>query len=426
MKMAKRLKYLPLIYLLCMGIQTRAQDTLRITLPDAETIFLQKNLQLLASKYNIDAQRALILQAKAYPNPNFGYDVGVYNPNDHKWFDFTASGEQAAQLSQLVLLAGKRNQQIAMAKTNTTLADHNFMDLLRTLRYSLRTDFISIYYWQQTAGVYDEEINGLKTVVRADQMQLAHGFIPKTQLVRDEAQLYSLQSEYNDLVNQINDAESEMRVMLDTVATNIYIIPLLDTASLMKMDPLKYPLTTLLDSAASNRTDLLIANDNLLLSRQNLKLQKANAVPDITLSAGFDQNGNAWPDYTSLGISFDLPVFTLNRGNIRSAKYAIKSNEATLGSTSHTMEENVARALQLAVTERKLYDGLDKNFPAQFDSLARETLNQYMKRNMNILDFLTFYDAYKTNVVQLNYIMASMANAFENIDYMTGSDFFFK
>ena len=46
-----------------------AQDTLSITIQDAEKIFLQNNLSLLAAKYNIDANRALIRQAKLWDNP---------------------------------------------------------------------------------------------------------------------------------------------------------------------------------------------------------------------------------------------------------------------------------------------------------------------------------------------------------------------
>src|SRR5438067_186058 len=113
-----------LVVLLGYQLTAKGQDTLRITLPQAEKFFL---------KYNIDAQRALILQAKAYPNPNFAYSVGIYNTNSHRYFDFSSNGEQIAQLNQLVLLAGKRNQNIAIAKTNVFLAEHDFLDLLRTL-----------------------------------------------------------------------------------------------------------------------------------------------------------------------------------------------------------------------------------------------------------------------------------------------------
>jgi cobalt-zinc-cadmium efflux system outer membrane protein len=51
-------------------------DTLQISIDSAEHIFLKNNLQVLAQKYNVDAQKALIIQAKLLPNPNFSFERG--------------------------------------------------------------------------------------------------------------------------------------------------------------------------------------------------------------------------------------------------------------------------------------------------------------------------------------------------------------
>ena len=67
-------RYSALIIILTVtAISASAQtslDTLRLTLPAAEKTFLDSNLQLLAQRYNIDAQEALVIQARLYPNPN--------------------------------------------------------------------------------------------------------------------------------------------------------------------------------------------------------------------------------------------------------------------------------------------------------------------------------------------------------------------
>ena len=51
--------------------QNPIQDTLRVNLFQAEKSFLDSNLQLLAQRYNIDANKALVIQARLWPNPNF-------------------------------------------------------------------------------------------------------------------------------------------------------------------------------------------------------------------------------------------------------------------------------------------------------------------------------------------------------------------
>src|ERR1700730_5898564 len=123
--MQKKLIVLVLACLLGRSLLTAQihMDTLPLTLPDAERMFLDSNLQLLAQRYNIDAQKALIIQAKLWPNPNLSLARGplwrVHNPDA----TFINNSENAGSLSQLILLAGKRNKQIKLAQANAKLAE---------------------------------------------------------------------------------------------------------------------------------------------------------------------------------------------------------------------------------------------------------------------------------------------------------------
>jgi cobalt-zinc-cadmium efflux system outer membrane protein len=398
-------------------------DTLHIKLIDAEKMFLDSNLLLLAQKYNVDASRALIIQARLLPNPNFSIGHGLYSGQLHQFFPVDANDETTADLSQLILLAGKRNKQIKLAKANVKLSEYQFFDLIRTLKYTLRTDFYNIYYLQQSAKVYDEEINALQQVVNAFKQQEGKGYIAEKEVVRVEAQLYSLQSEYNDLQNQIIDLQSELRLVVQAKPDK-YIDPQPDSSSTDSLDPSRYPLSTLLDSAYNNRTDLLIAQANTDINRLNYDYQKALAVPDITLSVGYDEQGSFLMNFYSIGASIDLPFFNRNQGNIKSAKAMIDNSAATQKSTEATIGENVSRSLQKAYTEDKLYKNIDPKFSNDFDTLANEVLINYQRRNIGLLDFLDFYDSYKQNILQINSIKYNRVQSFEDINFYTGTNFF--
>ncbi|HEY1869846.1 MAG TPA: TolC family protein, partial [Chitinophagaceae bacterium] len=118
----ERLCCLFLLVLSCIPAKIYAQDSLRITLQQAESQFLQKNFLLLAAKYRISEADAAVIQAKLYPNPNFSFEQGVYNQDTKKWFDFSSTGETALALQQVIILAGKRNKQINLAKINTQIS----------------------------------------------------------------------------------------------------------------------------------------------------------------------------------------------------------------------------------------------------------------------------------------------------------------
>src|SRR5690554_5533405 len=51
------------------GLQLQAQETLKISREEAETMFLKNNLQLISEKLNIESQKAEVIQAKLWPNP---------------------------------------------------------------------------------------------------------------------------------------------------------------------------------------------------------------------------------------------------------------------------------------------------------------------------------------------------------------------
>jgi outer membrane protein, heavy metal efflux system len=400
-----------------------ATDTVQLKLPEAEKIFLDSNLQLLAQKYNINAQQALIIQAKLWPNPNFSISHGLYSGTLKEFFPTGANDETSAGLSQLILLAGKRNKQIKIAQATAKLSEYQFFDLLRTLKYTLRTDFFNVYYLQQSEKVYNEEMNALQKVVNAFAQQEGKGYIAEKEVVRIRAQLYSLQSEHNDLINQLNDVQSELRLILQ-FKPGKYIDPIPDSAAITNLDPNKYALNVLTDSAYQNRADLQIARTNTNINKLNYNYQKALAVPDVTLSLGYDEQGSFLANYLGIGASIDLPFFNRNQGNIKSAKAMIDYSNATQKSTQATVEENVARSLQKAFSEHKLYQNIDSKFSDDFDRLMHEVLLNYQKRNISILDFLDFYDSYKQNMLQINAIKFNRVSAFEDINFYTGTNFF--
>lgn len=408
--------------------QAPLRDTLKLTLPQAERIFVDSNLQLLAQHYNIDVQRALILQARLWPNPNLSVSQGpiipIYDPNSqYPHSNFFYHSELSAGISQLILLAGKRNKQIKIAEANTTLAENQFFDLLRTLKYTLRSDFFNIYYLQQSAQVYDTEIKALQKVVAAYDRQQGKGYISEKEVVLVKAQLVSFQSEYVGLMTQIMGLESELRLTVQ-VKPEVYISPVVDTMALAQLDPGKIAYGTMLDSAYKNRTDLQIARTNNQINELQYKYQRALAVPDLTVGLNYDKQGSYAKNFTSVGAAIDLPFFNRNQGNIRSAKFAIDNTKALQKYTEKTVEENISNALEIAYTDQGLYQTLDKQFAADFQRLAEAELEAYQKRTVGLLDFLTFYDSFKQNVVQLNTLLYNRVQAFEDLNYYTGTAFF--
>lgn len=398
-------------------------DSVHVTIDSVDNRFITKNLQLLAQKYNIDVQKAQVIQAKLYPNPTSSFATVPYNQNSKSVFPFGQNGEITAQLSQVILLAGKRNKAVKLAVANVTLSEVQFVDLIRTLKYTLHSDFYNLYYLQRSANVYGDEIRSLQSIVTAFKSQVKEGNIAQKEYVRVQAQLYSFLSEYSGLVNQMNDLQSEIR-LLTMDHSNVAYVPTMNENALIAFKPDTYPLSTLVDSAFVNRTDLKMAKVNTDINRLNLAYQKALAVPDITPNISYDQQGSFIHHMVQIGVSMDLPFFSRNQGNIKAARGSIDMAKVTEDNTQFTVQENVYRALQKAYDMDKMYKSVDPAFVGEFQKLQEQVLINYKSRNIGLLDFLDFYDSYKQNVLQVNQILYNKVQAFEDLNYYTATNFF--
>lgn len=400
--------------------QGAATDTLRLTVKQAEDQFLKNNLSLIAQRYNIDNANAAVITARLFPNPDFSFSNGIYASNTTEG---PAYKEQSVGLSQLFTTAGKRNKSIRLAKIEVQQARYQFFDLLRTLKFTLRNDFYSIYYQEQSAKVYDEEISSLAKTLSAFKEQYAKGNIAQKEVLRIQSQLYSLQTEYNNLLVTIDTTQSEFK-MLIKAAPGVYIQPQVDNSLDGKEVVAGVPYQRLLDSAYNNRYDLKNSKAAVEYSALNLKLQKATAVPDVSLSVNFDKLGAYSNNYLGGGIAFSLPFFNRNQGAISQARIAIDQSNVQLQNQQNQVESDVATNYKGALRLEKLYNSFDPQFKDDFNHLIQEVYINYQKRNIGLLEFLDFYDSYKTNTIQLNTLQLNRVLSLEQLNYVTGTPFF--
>ena len=423
--------FYPLIMLTwCMAIgepafaQTPDGDTLRLTLPQAKERFLKNNLSLLIQRYQVDQAKAAIITARLFDNPQFSIDNVLYNPQTKKFFDMSYNGgEYSAQLSQLFQTAGKRNKNIQLAQISAQQEQYQFYDLLRTLSFTLNTDFYKIYFLEQSEKVYQEEINSLATTLKAFKEQYDKGNIALKEVLRIQSQLYSLQSEQNDLRDQIQDAQTEFKLLI-RASVGTYVSPQNDFDATEKSIVGQVNYQRLLDSALTNRADLKNARSGVDYSNVNLSLQKAMAVPDVTVQLGYDKQGSYIRDYNSAGLAFSLPFFNRNQGAIKQARIAVDASKAQLQSQQDQVESDVATAYKSALRLENLYNSFDPKFKYDFNHLIVEVAKNYQKHNISLLEFLDFYDSYKTNTLQFNNLQLNRVSSLMQLNYATGTTFF--
>lgn len=403
-------------------VHARQTDTLRIHLTQLESIFLSRNLTLLAGHYNVDAQKAYAEQAKLWDNPVLVIDQNVYA--DHKFFFHgkdeagNEKGEIFIQIQQLIKTAGKRRKLVDMANTNTRINELHLKDVLRSLRLQLTNSFYTLWQQLQQQQIYQQQSAQLLSLTVVMQAQLKAGNISEKDYLRIQALYISLQQDAATLNAAIANSQSEIRTLL-RLDENSFIIPEADTASTTFQNA---DTDSLMAIAKQNNPYLLLQQAQLLYEQQNLSYQKALKVPDLTISPEYDKINSYTPNYFGLTLSMPIPLLNKNQGNIRAAGYQIKSRESLLQQS----ENEVYNQLSAAVYKLRQYEELDNNtakaFYNTYATMYENVFRSFKQRQISLLEFLDFFNTYTDTKQKLLQQQLNIRLAKAELNYQTGMD----
>ncbi len=396
-------------------------DTVALDLGDAERQFLAANLQLLAARFNIDAARAAETQAGLWSNPNISIEQNVYNQETGKYFDFTKTGNTEVQLQQLFLLAGKRDKQISLARINTDISENTFNDLLRSLRLELRTDFFDLYFLHRSVRFYDTSVASLRKTVAATEAMYDKRAILLSEALRLKSLLFSLQTERLEVVNRITEIENELRLLLRDERRVVYE-PRLDPKLVEAMSIMPLSFDAALEAAREHRPDLKNAEAQIAYEEANLALQKALAIPDVTLGGRWSRAGSYIPDYFAVTVSVDLPLFNRNQGNIAVSENSLEADKASRANAILSVRKDLEVAYQKARATDSLYRAFDRQFAVEYAQLVDGTIANYQKRNISIIEFTDFYESYRTSMLEMFKLQNDRIDAFVYLDFVAGTD----
>ncbi len=388
-----------------------------ITLEEAEKMFLKSNLTLLAQQYNISAKQALIIQAKAYPNPTFNADMNVIDPQNNKTFHIDSSGQKAFQIEQLIVLGGKRKTEIDIAKQNKILAESEFAELLRNLKVQLHRNFYSINEHKIVIENYQKQLNILDTIIDAHKIQVNKGNLPLKDIIRLKSVYIKINNNKSELSNSFNDEQKNIKLLLHI---NQDISPIINEDSYKSFTDLK-ALNDLQTLALSNRPDLKIADETAIIAALNLKLQKRQTIPDIAVNASYDQRGGAFRNQINAGITMPLPVLNTNRGNIRAAEYDKKSMDLYAQEKKLEVELDIQQAwlnMQRSIIE---YNKVNALFNEEFNQVNKGVNDNFFKNNISILEFVDFVEAYNESLAEFERIKTQLAVSAAEINYVTAT-----
>ena len=287
---------------------TSSQQKRIVTLSDAVSIFLQQNLDLIAARYDVDSVEAEKLSAAVRPNPEvaFGSEGLPLGFNG----SFLSSQTFTYNISQDFELGKKRAKRITAANANSELARAQFQAAVWQLTNDVKKKFYAVLLAQALLNLSKENQTTFDDIVQRTREVFRSGEISGLDLQRVEIEKFKFDT---DVANSERDYELAVRDLRLELGGDYRTTEIETAGSIEFIQQYDFSLDDLRTKALAARPDLKVAQVAELAADAAIRLQDAQKIPDLTLSAGVSQVPVGGGSNYTFGVGFNLPVFDRNQ-----------------------------------------------------------------------------------------------------------------
>ncbi len=410
----------------CISQAQEKKQALKLSKQEIETLFLEQNLDLLAKKLEISQAEAQLIQARLWPNPTFEIsEVNVWRTTDIEeqpiiFGNWGTSQQISLHLEQEIETAGKRRKRIDLQKLSIEERQTDFEIVLRESKLSLRNTLTTIQVLQQQQEIYQKQIDNTNLLITGYKNQLNQGNISQSEYIRLKAAELQFKKELVDVSKELEEALKELKNFIN-IGTNtpIYVTNELEIPTKLVSE---LQIEDWIIHAQEHRPDIML-NDNLInQAKKQVEIEKAERTPNITLGIDYDRGGNIMRDFVGFGLSFDLPIFDRNKGNIKEAKLGVQIAELEAKNKKNEIANDIIEALRNYTQAQDLYNQIDADYELQLDKLLEAYVKNFQKKNVSMIEYLDFVEAYVDNKNILLETKKELNEQLENLQFAIGKD----
>jgi outer membrane protein TolC len=331
-------RILPFLFAACAAAQP-------LLSPDeAVRTALRSHPLLSAARARTAAADGLVLQAGLRPNPRLTLQTENWRPYGTPSFDPNRYPDTYAFLSRPLERGGKRERRVELANANLHRTEQERQLVERQITVRVRQAYWNAAGAEKLVRLLTENANNFQQIVDYHELRVRLGAMAEADLVKVQ-----LERERLNLGIQGAALEAERARVLLFLEMGQTTAPQVVFAELP--DQLEASLPTVDIAAATARRRHPLATRVVEEARANLKLQRANARPDVDIVAGYKRTAGF---HTALGgVQVNLPISNRNQSHrCRGGEFARRSGtcalEASVAAEIRTAEADVrSRADQL-------------------------------------------------------------------------------
>ena len=415
------------MFTFCADAQNQA-----LSVDDVLVIFYQRNLDLIAARYNVDQSVAEAVVAAAIPNPSVSFQLGeLSSTNLNKGSSATGCNHNSSvscgpsqyySFSQLIEVAGKRGLRVQSSDFAIQAAESDFRDAVRIFTNVVRTAYYQLLQMQKNLWLAQEIVDHYQVVTEANSLRLKSGDISESDFLRVKMEGVRAQSDLDSAQSAVTMAQADLAVILRWPERSLQFEAKEQWPEIKDMGQQLTP-DELINKALSLRPDLQADKLRAEQADKQLELAKRLKYPDVTVTGGYakDPSNNAL-DSGFVGFSVPLPIFYQYKGEEDKASVNLSQSRVTAEQTELAVKNDVISALATWSRADKIVQRFKDGLLNDALSVRNSSELAYSKGATSVLDFIEAQRSYKN--VMRDYYAAEInrATAYYNLEKALGVD----
>jgi cobalt-zinc-cadmium efflux system outer membrane protein len=360
------------------------------TLKQAQQTAFERNWDLLAAAAGVGAATAQKVVAREFPNPTFSFSSSKINvdntpsstPEGNGLWD--RSYDTIFAINQLFEIGGKRGSRKASAQAGYEAARAQFLDAKRTLDVAVTRAYVNAAQAQENVRVLRQSAATLREEVKIAEVRHKAGEISTA----DRSQIEITADRFDLEARTAEASAAQARVALEVLIGlphpkgDVVLRDGLET--LLAASPSPHT-----NSAVIWRPDVVAAEAALRKAEADLHLQKAIRIPDPTVLAQYEHEPPDNPNSIGIGVSFPIPLWNRNRGNIMAAEAAREQARLAYEKIKAQAVADIATALLAYDDARARWESYRDNIRPKSEQIRKTITYAYEKGGASLLDLLS-------------------------------------
>lgn len=415
------MKYKTIIPILLLLISTTTfaiEDIKQITLDEALKVAIDNSIELDTQKLNVEISKNDIKVANRLQNPsldtywNMG-QAGSGNPHTIG----------ISQLIEVFKRKYRKKSAIANYKVSEETSRYKNFDL----KMDVREAYINLVNAKSVAQSLEMEEKSLSEINRLVKQRYKNGKATETDVIQADISLNHVRTQLNTARTSIMSARFQFNSVMDTDPIYDSIVTTFDEDE--NFDKLLTPspkselpsFSDILALAEQHRYDLKIAQKEIEVAKNNLKIATSQRVPDVEITAGYlyqpiGMSGEGrFLNGAYAGASLvNLPILYNYSPEIKNAKLEIEKAQLKYAAAQNNAFANLSSAYEKLINARVNLNYYTDSLIEDSKTMMKTSKKNYEEGKTDLTSLIVIEQSYRSIILGYTYALAQYYSCWIN------------